>query len=208
MDREYVFSISLTRPISSHWDAVPVEIAEIVQALRQRPLPRCAFAGEALMAHERLSDSRDAASFLVCRSNSCLCALPLISVAETMRPLAIEPLAAMPPFLLGVSVIRSAPVPIVDTAKLLGSTTPTRPQRIVTVKIGDRLVGLAVESVLGVRAIPLASLNEVPPLLHQVGDDTVSAITRLDAELLLVLESARIVPESVWAAIDSAGSAI
>jgi len=157
------------------------------------------------MTQERLSDDRDAASFLVCRSNSCLCALPLMSVAETMRPLTIEPVAAMPPFLLGVSVIRGAPVPIVDTAKLLGSTTPARPQRIVILKIGERLVGLAVDSVLGVHVIPVASLNEVPPLLHRVGDDSVSAITRLDAELLLVLESARIVPESVWAVIDSRG---
>lgn len=160
------------------------------------------------MAQERLSDSRDAASFLVCRSNGCLCALPLTSVAETMRPLAIEPLAAMPPFLLGVSVIRGAPVPIVDAGKLLGSTTPTRPQRVVTLKVGERLVGLAVDSVLGVHVIAVASLNEVPPLLHRVGDDTVSAITQLDAELLLVLGSARIVPESVWAAIDSAGLAV
>jgi purine-binding chemotaxis protein CheW len=125
-----------------------------------------------------------------------------------MRPLAIEPLAAMPPFLLGVSVIRGAPVPIVDAGKLLGSTTPTRPRRVVTLKVGERLVGLAVDSVLGVHLIEVASLNEVPPLLHRVGDDTVSAITQLDAELLLVLRSARIVPESVWAAIDSAGLAV
>lgn len=160
------------------------------------------------MAHERLSDNREAASFLVCRSNSCLYALPLVSVAETMRPLAIEPFAAMPPFLLGVSVIRGTPVPIVDAARLLGSTTPARPQRIVTLKIRERLVGLAVESVLGVRAIPVASFNQVPPLMHRVGADTVSAITRLDAELLLVLEIARILPESVWAAIDSGEMAI
>lgn len=160
------------------------------------------------MAQERLSASRDADSFLVCRSNGCLCALPLMSVAETMRPLAIEPLAAMPPFLLGVSVIRGAPVPIVDAGKLLGSTTPTRPQRVVTLRVGERLVGLAVDSVLGVHVIAVASLNEVPPLLHRVGDDTVSAITQLDAELLLVLRSARIVPELVWAAIDSAGLAV
>jgi purine-binding chemotaxis protein CheW len=160
------------------------------------------------MAHETPRDSRNAASFLVCRSNGCLCALPLMSVAETMRPLAIEPLAAMPPFLLGVSVIRGAPVPIVDTAKLLGSTTPMRPQRVVTLRIGERLVGLAVESVLGVRAIPHASRNQIPPLMQRIGDDTESAITRLDAEWLLVLEIARIVPESAWAAIDSEKVAI
>ena len=156
------------------------------------------------MARERLSDSRDAVPFLVCRSNNCLCALPLMSVAETMRPLACEPLATMPTFLLGVSVIRGGPVPIVDAGKLLGSTTPTRPQRIVTLKVGERLVGLAVETVLGVRAIPVVSLDEVPPLLRQVGDDAVSAIAKLDAELLVVLNSAHIVPDSVWAAIDSA----
>ena len=42
------------------------------------------------------------------------CAIPLDHVAETMRPLPIEPVAGTPGFVRGVSVIRGAPTPVVD----------------------------------------------------------------------------------------------
>jgi purine-binding chemotaxis protein CheW len=157
------------------------------------------------MDHARLGDSRDTVPFLICRSNGYWCALPLASVAEIMRPLPFEPLAEMPQFVLGMSVIRGMPVPIVDAARLLGATTLSPPQRVVTLKVGERRVGLAVESVTGVRALPAASLDEIPPLLRKAGDEVVSAISTLDAQLLLVLQGARIVPDSVWESIDSQG---
>jgi purine-binding chemotaxis protein CheW len=138
--------------------------------------------------------------YLICRSDTRLCALPLASVAETMRPLPLEPLAAMPAFVLGVSVIRGAPVPVVDAAALLGTGTSVSPQRVVTLKVGERHVGLAVDGVIGVHVIPAATLDDVPPLLRET-DDVVSAISTLDSRLLLVLQGACIVPDTVWAAI-------
>jgi purine-binding chemotaxis protein CheW len=109
----------------------------------------------------------------------------------------------MPAFVLGVSLIRGAPVPVVDAARLLASEPSVPPQRIVTLSVGERCVGLAVESVIGVHAIPVASLDRIPPLLREAGAATVSAISTLDDQLLLVLQGARLVPESVWQAIDS-----
>jgi purine-binding chemotaxis protein CheW len=144
-------------------------------------------------------------SFLICRSSARLCALPLASVVETMRPLPLEQLAAMPAFVLGVSVIRGAVVPVVDAAKLLGSESSAPPQRIVTLRSGERCVGLAVEGVIGVHAIPVAALDQTPPLLRDAGAATVSALSTLDAQLLIVLQSARLVPDSVWQAIDAEG---
>jgi chemotaxis signal transduction protein len=120
-----------------------------------------------------------------------------------MRPLALERLAGAPAFLLGVSFIRGAPVPVVDVAGLLGSDATVPAQRIVTLRIGERCVGLAVESVIGVHAISTASLEQLPPLLAQSGTATVSAISTLDEQLVLVLQGARIVPASVWQAIDA-----
>jgi purine-binding chemotaxis protein CheW len=158
------------------------------------------------MDHARRSDSPDVVDgspYLICRSNSCLCALPLESVAETMRPLPVEPLAPAPAFVLGVTVIRGAATPVVDIALLLGSLASVPPQRFVTLKIGVRHVALAVEGVIGVHALPAAGLDEVPALLSGAANETVSAISTLDAQLLLVLQSARLVPESVWATIDS-----
>ena len=148
------------------------------------------------------STSTAAVPFLVCRSGTRLCAVPLAHVAETMRPLPLEPLADMPPFLLGVSVIRSAVVPVVDLALLTGSPLRTPPGRYVTLRLaGDRLVALAVEGTVGVRALAAESLHEVPPLLRDAAPEVIAAVTLLDAELLLVLQAARVLPESVWSGI-------
>jgi len=70
---------------------------------------------------------REAGPALVCRVVELVCALPLEAVIETMRPLPIDALGAMPPFVLGVSVIRGAPVVVVDAGLLVGTrSTPAR----------------------------------------------------------------------------------
>lgn len=146
-------------------------------------------------------DNNTPVPYLICHSCACLFGIPLASVAETMRPLAATPLAAGPAFVLGISVIRGAPVPVVDAAGILGTTPSAPPQRLVMLKLGERRVGLAVERVLGVHSLPIQALAEVPPLMHNAGAEAVAAISLLDSQLLLVLQAARLVPETVWAAI-------
>jgi purine-binding chemotaxis protein CheW len=143
---------------------------------------------------------------LLCRIGSRVCALPLRHVSETMRPLPIEPLAGMPPFVRGLSIIRGAPTPVVDGTRLVGGTDQEQTSRFVTVKVGERRVALAVDAVIGVRTLPAHSLEALPPLLREGSQDFVSAIGTLDSDLLLMLRSARLVPESVWAAIDTEGA--
>ena len=128
-----------------------------------------------------------------------LCALPLTHVVETMRPLPIEQLSSAPRFVRGLSVIRGVPTPVVDVARLFDGED-SFPTRFVTIAIGGRRAALAVDSVLGVRPIPLGSLQALPPLLQNA--DAVSAIGTLDAELLLVLSGARLVPDDLWAELD------
>jgi purine-binding chemotaxis protein CheW len=57
---------------------------------------------------------------LLCQVGSVVCCLPLESVSETMRSLAVDAVAGMPAFVAGVSIVRGAPLPVVDLAKLLG----------------------------------------------------------------------------------------
>jgi purine-binding chemotaxis protein CheW len=140
--------------------------------------------------------------FVICRSQKWLCALPLEKVAETMRPLPIEMLPDIPPPVLGVSIIRAAAVPVVDMAMLTGAATSVSPRRYVSLRLGERRhVALAVEEVLGVRELDATSLEEIPPLLHGAAAEAISAILLLDGELLLVLQTARLIPESMWADI-------
>lgn len=144
-------------------------------------------------AHQRL---------LVCRVGAKLCALPLSGVLETLRPLPAEPLAGAPDFVSGVALIRGRPTPVVDARRLLGGAVPAAPTRYVTLGFGadaatPRVVALSVDAVLGVRELAEAELARVPALL-QGQRELISALGALDAELLVVLEHARLLPESLW----------
>lgn len=142
-------------------------------------------------------------SSLVCRVGDVLCALPLEHVEETMRPLPVAPIAGVPAFVRGLAVIRGIPIPVVDAASLLSGTPSVDPARFVTVKTGARHIALAIDAIVGVVDIPPGSVDELPPLFGNASSDAIAAIGELDANLLLVLSHTRLVPESLWAAIQS-----
>lgn len=141
-------------------------------------------------------------SSLLCRVGTRLCALPLDAAVETMRLLPIRPLADAPRFVRGLCIIRGTPVPVVDIGPLFGEQE-SRAQRIVTLRAGARPIAFLVESVLGVRSLEPGSYQELPPLLRDAGAEAVAAVGTLDAELLLVLHAARIVPDAWLESLDA-----
>ena len=130
------------------------------------------------------------------------CALPLEHVSETMRPLPVEPIAGVISPVSGVAIIRGGPVPVVDVARLIAGRR-SQPSRFVTVDVAARRVALAVDTVVGVRTIHTEALNELPPLLQDAPADVIAGIGTLDAELLVVLRCARLVPEPIWDALEA-----
>jgi len=141
---------------------------------------------------------------LLCRVRRRLCAFPLEHVVETMRALPIEPLEGVPHFVRGLAVIRGAPIPVVHATRLLDAEEP-QPSRFVTVRAGDRRVAVAVDSVLGIRPIAVRLLLDLPPLLGDARAEVISAVGTLDGEFLIVLRSARLVPEDVWSGLEAEG---
>jgi purine-binding chemotaxis protein CheW len=139
---------------------------------------------------------------LLCRVLTRMCALPLDHVQETMRPLPVAPMSGVPSFVRGVAVIRGLATPVVDGGSLLVGRACDA-TRFVTLKTGRRTVALAVDDVIGVRDLPPTTVEDLPPLLHEAGSGLISAIGTLDRDLLLVLRTARLVPESVWDALDA-----
>jgi purine-binding chemotaxis protein CheW len=139
---------------------------------------------------------------LLCRLPTRFIGVPLEHVIETMRPLPVQLLSGAPDCVSGLSVIRGVPVPVVDAGRLIGESE-TRPGRFVTVRAGDRVVALAVDDVVGVRAILTESLQGLPPLLRDAGAESIAAIGALDGELLLILHSARVVPDDLPESFDS-----
>jgi purine-binding chemotaxis protein CheW len=139
---------------------------------------------------------------LLCRVGNLLCGLPLAHVEETMRPLAVEAIAGAPPFVRGLAVVRGTPIPVVDAARLL-SGDASHPTRFVIVKTGNRRVALAVDTVVGVVEIPSGSLDALPLLFRDARLDVISTIGTLDADLLIVLQTTRLISEELWAVLEA-----
>lgn len=145
------------------------------------------------MSHHADSGNRT----LVVRAEAYFCALPLVHVVETMRALPIEPVADMPPFVRGVSIVRGQPMPVVDLAVLLGMPSGAA-ERFVTLRVANRQVALAVSGVIGVRDLDLSTLQELPPLLHGASREVIEAIGTLDRQVLVVLRTGWELPDAVW----------
>jgi purine-binding chemotaxis protein CheW len=121
--------------------------------------------------------------------------IPLASVRETSRALALAPLRGAPPFVLGLAVMRGASVPVVDLGALLGGNTSTaEPARFVRLELDGRSVALAVTHVEGVLAFESSDFSAMPPLFARAAGATLEALTQNDAALLFVLSAARLVP--------------
>lgn len=138
---------------------------------------------------------------LLVRVPFAVCALPVSEVIETMRPLPISPLSNVPDFIYGIAVIRGIPTPVIDLGALFQAEERTLSRRFVTVRCGGRAVALAVQSVIGVAGLDSLNFTNMPSLLKTARTDVIEAIGSLDAELLVMLQTTTLVPESVWRSI-------
>ena len=133
-------------------------------------------------------------SALLCQVGSLVCGLPLEHIIETLRPLALSPFEGMPPFVMGLSVIRGTPTPVVDLGRLLGNEGSARRGRWVLARAQGRRVALAVEQVIGVRTLATSLLSALPSLLGEASAEFVSRVGSLDERVLVMLESGRVLP--------------
>jgi purine-binding chemotaxis protein CheW len=127
-------------------------------------------------------------------------ALPTADVVETMRPLDTQPVQGLPPYVMGVAVVRGAPVPVVDLVRLATGEAGIELRRFVTVRLAGRLAALAVNEVVGVREIDAGQLGALPPL---VDPGRFASLGRVDDRLLLGLERSRVLLEDLVLALDA-----
>jgi purine-binding chemotaxis protein CheW len=135
--------------------------------------------------------SQQSIAAVVFRVADLRCAVPVAHAIETMRMMPIAPVDDMPPFMLGVAVIRGANVPVLDLARLLG--VDGAPTRLLTVRAADRVAALAVDDVSGLVQFDSSTFEQRPPLLTAGTDPLVRALAIKDRHVHLVLDAARVV---------------
>jgi purine-binding chemotaxis protein CheW len=143
---------------------------------------------------------------LVLRADKLICAIPLEHVIETMRPQRIDPVGAMPEFVMGVAIVRGIAVPVISLEILFDARAATRASRFVACMSGERRFVLAASEVLGVRDISGDIAGELPALLQYARAEVVQAVGVLDQHLLMVLNAGRILPDEVWQSLHQAAN--
>lgn len=140
---------------------------------------------------------------LVFRADNHLAAIGLEHVTEVLRPLPVEGLAGMPPYVRGICVLRGRAVPVIDLGLLLGGGQAAHRtgERFVGVRTRQRVAALSVDTVVGIRDLPLEELDDLSSVTGTAACAAVGAVGR---EPLLLLEAGRVIPESVWEALEPA----
>lgn len=131
-------------------------------------------------------------AFLIVQAGALRCALPLAHVREVMRPLPVKTAAGLASGVLGASVIRGVPLPVLSLAHLLHQPQ-VEPARFVVLRTPGRDCVLAVDAVHSIDHLPADTWQQLPSLLRRV--ESAEQIGAEDQDLIVSLSMARIVSE-------------
>jgi purine-binding chemotaxis protein CheW len=106
----------------------------------------------------------------------------------------LTPLPCVPPFVLGIVNVRGRVTPVIDIKKFfdLPDKGLTDLHRIILVRGNDLEFGLLADVIVGVRTIPVDSLQPSLPTLNGIRADYLKGLT---AERLVVLDLDRILAD-------------
>lgn len=138
------------------------------------------------------------------RAGSSIVAIPVPQVSEIMRALPVESFGGAPRFVAGLAIIRGSPTPVIDLHALLTdrpalltdrpAMPPLAGARFVALRVASRRVALCVDAVLPLRTLDHGQLGALPPLWQGEHPPAAVALGALDRDLLIVLETTRLLP--------------
>ncbi len=145
----------------------------------------------ASLARRRADRSKNLVGFTIADVHY---AIDILRVREILNPLPIVPLPHAPAAVLGVADHRGEVVPILEVRRRFGLATAlaTRRTKWIVVELGDRLVGLVVDSVTDVFGAGEPDQRSVPEI--GVGDAArgIAAVYSYGGNLVFVLDVDRI----------------
>ena len=141
------------------------------------------------------ADGRELIAFQVAGQEFCI---EVMSVREIRGWTPATPLPNAPPYVLGVVNLRGAVLPVIDLgARLgLGAATPSARSVLVVAWIGERLVGLLVDSVCDIVAVTDAMIQPTPDVASEAVRQVVRGVLAIDQRMMSLLQLDHILPAS------------
>lgn len=126
----------------------------------------------------------------------------------------VTPIPNSPDYLLGVTNLRGAVVPIMDLRRRFGMESKEfgRTTVVIVVKIEgikqDRIVGMVVDGVTEVHSVEKSSIQPAPDFGGDIDAQFVSGLATIDERLLILLDVDKLIDDSVEIEGDTADALI
>jgi purine-binding chemotaxis protein CheW len=117
-------------------------------------------------------------------------ALSIAQISEISKLFETTPVPRTSDFVIGIGNVRGSVIPIIDLALRLRlrPRPPSRDARVLIVRHEGELYGLQVDRVRDVVTIAPEDLEEAPGAIAGARGEYIKALTRLDNDILIVLE--------------------
>jgi len=114
----------------------------------------------------------------------------IASVQEIIRATDITPVPGAPSHVRGVINLRGKIIPVVDLRKrfALAPVATADDQRIIVVELGEKRIGMLVDSVSQVIKIPSGLVEEMPEEATSVDENFIRGVGKLDNRLVIILD--------------------
>lgn len=125
--------------------------------------------------------------------------IDILKVQEINRMPDITKVPQAPHYVDGVINLRGKVIPIINTRRKfnIAEKESDKDTRIVVVDIKGEVIGLVVDSVNEVLRIPHSIVEPPPNVTIDSGADYITGVARLDDRLLILLDLARLVGDTV-----------
>ena len=121
--------------------------------------------------------------------------IDIFAVKEIIRMSLMTRVPNAPNFVVGVVNMRGKVVPIIDLCIRFGlplSNIPNADRKIIVIEFENKTVGFLVDAVSEVTNINKSCAEPPPPMVSGIDSDYITAIAKLDAKLLILLEVSKI----------------
>jgi purine-binding chemotaxis protein CheW len=117
-------------------------------------------------------------------------AVPISQVREIVRVSGITMVPNSPSYMEGVINLRGRVLSVLNLRKRLRISAGrlSKMSRIVVTEVGDRVIGLLVDSVSHVIQVPSASIEPVPDEAMDVDSDYIAGVGKLKGTLVILLD--------------------
>ena len=115
------------------------------------------------------------------------------SVQEIIRATDITPVPGAPSHVRGVINLRGKIIPVVDLRKRLGLPVAdtSDAQRIIVVELGEKRIGMLVDSVSQVIKVPAGVVEEIPEEATCIDENYIKGVGKLESHLIIILDLKR-----------------